>query len=118
MPQRSTTVTGADIVALENVSLSQISIDPKRFLVLKNDSKIILTRSEFLILYLMMSTNGTVHSPADIERFVWGMQSYEKRGSIRTHISNIRKKIGTVSGKEIITAVRGIGYKFEDSLLQ
>lgn len=118
MPQRSSNVTGADIVALDDVSLSHITIDPKRFLVLKNGIKINLTRTEFLILYLMISTNGLIHSAAEIERFVWGMQSPGKKGSIRTHISNIRKKIGPVNGRGIITAVRGIGYKFEDSNLQ
>ena len=38
--------------------------------------------------------------------------------TIDTHISSIRKKIGKVNDKSIITVIKGVGYKLDDSLLE
>jgi DNA-binding response OmpR family regulator len=99
------------------ISIDQITIDPERFIVLKSGVKISLTKTEFLILYLMMSTRGKVQSRKDISLFAWGIQSLDHPRTIDTHISNIRTKIGKVKEKDIITVIKGVGYKLEDSLL-
>jgi len=66
----------------------------------------------------MMSTNGKVHSRKEISRFAWGVESLDHPRTIDTHISNIRMKIGKVKEKDIITVIKGVGYKLEDSLLE
>ncbi len=102
---------------MERISIDQITIDPERFIVLKDGIKISLTKTEFLILYLMMSTKGKIQSRKDISRFAWGLESLDHPRTIDTHISNIRTKIGKVKEKDIITVIKGVGYKLEDSLL-
>lgn len=102
---------------MECISLNQLMIDPDRFIVVKEGKKIRLTKTEFLILYLMMSTKGKINSREDIALFAWGVESLEHPRTIDTHISNIRTKIGKVKDKDIITFIKGVGYKLEEALL-
>jgi DNA-binding response OmpR family regulator len=101
---------------MERIAIKQIIIDPERFIVTKEGSRIVLTKTEFYILYLMMSTKGKIQSRNAISQFAWGMESLDRPRTIDTHISNIRKKIGRVNEKEIITVIKGVGYKLDDSL--
>jgi two-component system alkaline phosphatase synthesis response regulator PhoP len=103
---------------MERIAIKQIIIDPERFVVTKDGSKIVLTKTEFFILYLMMSTKGKIQSRNAISRFAWGQESLDRPRTIDTHISNIRKKIGRVNEKEIITVIKGVGYKLDDSLTE
>ena len=110
-------MTLIQINSMKHISIDEITIDPERFIVLKNELIISLTKTEFLILYLMMSTNGKVHSRKDIACYAWGSEALKNTRTIDTHICNIRKKIGWVKNKEIINVIRGVGYKLDDSLL-
>jgi DNA-binding response OmpR family regulator len=103
------------VTFMKRISIDQVTIDPERFIVLKNNEKIRLTKIEFFILYLMMSTNGKIHSRKEISSFAWGVETLDHPRTIDTHISNIRKKIGKVNEKEIITVIKGVGYKLEDT---
>jgi DNA-binding response OmpR family regulator len=99
------------------LTVKQIVIDPERFYVMNNASKIVLTKTEFYILYLMISTKGKIHSRNDISRYVWGVESLGFPRTIDTHISNIRKKVGKIGNGDIITVVKGVGYKLNDQLV-
>lgn len=110
-------MTPSSVGLMERISIDHVTIDPERFIVLKDKLKINLTKTEFLILYLMMSTKGKIHSRKDISRFAWGLELLNHPRTIDTHISNIRKKVGKVNNKEIITVIKGVGYKLEDSLI-
>ncbi len=104
------------VTGMERISIDRLTIDPERFIVINDDRKITLTKTEFLILYLMMSTHGKIHSRNDISRFAWGSEMLSHPRTIDTHISNIRKKIGRINGREIITVIKGVGYKLDDLL--
>lgn len=110
-------MTLSSFITMEQISINQLTIDPKSFIVLRNEIKISLTKTEFLILYLMMSTKGKIQSRKDISKFAWGSESLDHPRTIDTHISNIRKKIGKFNDKDIITVIKGVGYKLDDSLL-
>ncbi|MDD8017708.1 MAG: winged helix-turn-helix domain-containing protein [Bacteroidota bacterium] len=102
---------------METVQIGILIIDPDRFLVYRNGLGISLTKTEFRILYLLMSTRGKVHSREQISEYVWGKKNLDFPRTIDVHISNIRKKIGRVNEKEVITVLKGVGYKFNDSEL-
>ncbi len=102
---------------LKKIMIDDLVIDPERFFVMKEGEKIKLTKTEFLILYLMMSTKGKIQSRSDIMRFAWGVESLRYPRTVDTHISNIRKKVGKVREREIITVIKGVGYKLDDSLV-
>ena len=102
---------------METIQIGELRIDPERFLVYKNNSPIALTKTEFRILYLMMSTNGKVHSRDSIALYVWGKQQLDFPRTIDVHISNIRKKVGKLHNRDIITVLKGVGYKLNDIMI-
>ncbi len=99
---------------MKTITIGRITIDPERFLVFKNGTPIVLTKTEFYILYLMMSTDGKVHSRQDISKFVWGKEQIDFPRTIDVHISNIRRKIGKVDDHDIIIVYKKVGYKYND----
>ncbi|MFA6469168.1 MAG: winged helix-turn-helix domain-containing protein [Bacteroidota bacterium] len=103
---------------MEQISVKQILIDPERFLVMKEGSKIVLTKKEFYILYLIMSAKGKIQSRNAITRFAWGQDFLERPRTIDTHICNIRRKIGKVNERDVISVIKGVGYKLDDSLAE
>ncbi|MBP9211324.1 MAG: winged helix-turn-helix transcriptional regulator [Bacteroidetes bacterium] len=109
-------MTIAPAGSMKKISLDHLTIDPERFIVIKEDSVIALTKTEFLILYLMMSTKGKIQTRADISRFAWGSEVLENPRTIDTHISNIRKKVGKVKERAVISVIKGVGYKLDDVL--
>jgi len=100
---------------METINIGELTIDPERFVVYNNGVPISLTKTEFRILYLMMSTNGKVHSREQISEFVWGKKIIDFPRTIDVHISNIRKKVGKINDREVITVLKGVGYKLNDA---
>lgn len=106
----------AEQMRMERIATRHLVIDPERFLVTKHGQPVVLTRTEFYILYLMMSSNGKIQSRSAISRFAWGVEALERPRTIDTHISNIRKKIGKVEDRDVITVIKGVGYKLNDAV--
>ncbi len=99
---------------METIHVGNLVIDPERYVVFRNGVSITLTKTEFRILYLMMSTRGKVHSRREIAEYVWGKKELNFPRTIDVHISNIRKKVGRLDNKEVITVLKGVGYKLSD----
>jgi two-component system alkaline phosphatase synthesis response regulator PhoP len=102
---------------MERITCKNIAIDPERFVVVKDGEKISLTKTEFYILYFIMSSRGAIQSRNAISRFAWGQKTLDRPRTIDTHISNIRKKIGKVNEQAVITVKKGVGYYLNDTLL-
>jgi DNA-binding response OmpR family regulator len=93
-----------------------LTIDPSRRVVYKKEQKIILTGTEFNLLWLMASKPGIVFSR---DRLLDELRNRELEPfdrSIDAHISHLRKKIENLpkNPKYIIT-VWGVGYKFQEN---
>ena len=84
-------------------------IDPERYLVIKNDEKIILPKKEFKLLQLLASKPSKVFTREEIFTKVWGTDVIVGDRTIDVHIRKIREKIGL----NIIRTVKGVGYTFE-----
>lgn len=69
------------------------------------------TQREFYILKTMLDTPKKVFSKEALYEAVWKQGYYGEDNTISMHISNIRKKIESVSSEEYISTVWGIGYK-------
>lgn len=83
------------------------------------NEEIPLTRSEFDLLHEMLSCNGAVRTKSTLAgiargsdyRGLTGSRSADERG-IEVHIGNLRRKLPRRQGEaELITTVRGIGYR-------
>lgn len=72
-----------------------------------------LTEVEFSILENLMRTAGSVVERQDLALKVLGRRlSYDDR-SLDVHMSNLRRKLGSVDGsKELIKTIRGTGYLY------
>lgn len=70
-----------------------------------------LTRREFFLLEFMMRHQGTVLSSEDLISAVWLIDEDTSPDAVRTHVKNLRKKLGEHGG--MIETIIGLGYKFK-----
>ena len=75
--------------------------------------EIILTKKEFEVLVLLVSSPGKVFSREDILTSVWTDEVYVLDRTIDVNITRLRKKLGDF-GKNIVTRL-GYGYCFEQA---
>ncbi|MCT4618462.1 MAG: response regulator transcription factor [Marinisporobacter sp.] len=91
----------------------KLLIDAKRRLVLKNNTPINLTPSEYDLLFFLISNPYVTFSRKMIVEKILGHDYNGYERIIDTHIKNIRKKIeNDPKNPKYILTVFGIGYKF------
>jgi two-component system alkaline phosphatase synthesis response regulator PhoP len=79
-----------------------------------NDIPVELTTIEFDVLRTLAENPGIVLSREQILENVWGYDYYGEIRVVDVHVGHIRQKLGS---EDIITTVRGVGYRFEDESL-
>lgn len=91
----------------------KLQIDALKRNVLKEGKEILLTATEFDILFLLAKYPEIVFSHRQIYETVWGEDYFCDEANITAHIGHIRKKIEPDPRNPVyIQTVRGIGYKF------
>ncbi|HWL26574.1 MAG TPA: response regulator transcription factor [Ureibacillus sp.] len=96
--------------------VGDLTLDEATFSIIRNDDVISLTKIEYKILDLLMSTPGRVYTKQQIFENAWDDYYFggEEDNTINVHISKIREKIELNPKKPVyIKTVRGLGYKFE-----
>ncbi len=73
--------------------------------------ELVLTKQEYKILELFLLYPKRVFTKQDIYDYAWGEMYLGEDKTINVHISNIRKKIKSVTEEEYIETVWGIGFK-------
>ncbi len=105
-----------DVIKFEDdkkVVFPGLVIDVEKRNVLKDEEQILLTTTEFEILYLLASHPGRVFTYQQIYEFVWNEEYACEKGSIMSHIQRIRRKIESDHRHpQYIENVRGVGYRF------
>ena len=84
-------------------------IDKEKYQIRKNDEVFILPRKEFELISLLASKPDRVFTRDEIFSNVWGNDVIVGDRTIDVHIRKIREKLGN----DIITTIKGVGYKFE-----
>ena len=74
-----------------------------------------LTRTEYAVLKLLMQNSGQVVTKSLILDRVSEDTPDCMENSLKVHISNLRRKLRAVSGKDYIEAVWGIGFKMKET---
>nr|BAL52742.1 two-component system, OmpR family, alkaline phosphatase synthesis response regulator PhoP [uncultured Chloroflexota bacterium] len=90
----------------------QIDLDGRKVFV--EGEEIDLTPTEFELLKALAQNAGRVMSRERLLEKVWETDYYGELRVVDVHIGHIRQKIGH---PELITTVRGVGYRFEDERL-
>src|ERR1043165_3982975 len=86
-----------------------LEINKTKFTVSYKGEEIILAKKEFELLSLLASKPGRVFLRNEILQRVWGTDVIVGDRTIDVHIRKIRQKTGV----DMITTVKGVGYKFE-----
>lgn len=75
---------------------------------------VVLTPTEFDILYMLASNPGRVFSTEEIFEGVWNEKMFDSNNTVMVHIRRIRGKIELdAKNPQIIKTVWGVGYKIE-----
>lgn len=73
-----------------------------------------LTKTEFLILKLLMEKPGRIYTKQQIYDYAWGEDFIADDNTLMVHISNLRAKIEeNPRTLMMLKTVKGLGYKFE-----
>lgn len=100
------TLNFADIALHTDTHLAEICRDSEPF-----SREIKLTRTEFAILKLLMQNPAQVVTKSLLLERISEDTPDCTETSLKMHISNLRRKLREVSGKDYIEAVWGIGFK-------
>jgi two-component system alkaline phosphatase synthesis response regulator PhoP len=73
-----------------------------------------LTAIEFDLLKALVENRGRVLSRQQLLENVWGGEYFGEQRVVDVHLGHVRQKLGR---EELITTVRGVGYRFDDELL-
>lgn len=93
------------------LSVGQLTLDERSHEVKYNEADIKITKTEYAILKLLMiNQSHTISKTVILERIAVDTPDCTE-DSLKQHISNLRVKLRDVSGKDMIEAVWGIGYK-------
>ncbi len=107
--RRLSSQTGAQTGSI--ITFQRIRIDVGARQVWINDQEIDLTPIEFDLLKTLADHPGIVLSREQLLEKVWGFNYYGEIRVVDVHLGHIRQKLGE---ENLITTVRGIGYRFED----
>lgn len=94
------------------IKYDEIEINLETHEVYVNENEMKLTKSEFAILWLLMSNPNVVYTRSMIFEKIWNDESFADEQAIKVHISNLRSKIKEHTDKKYIETVWGIGFKF------
>lgn len=93
------------------VSSGDISLDTTSLEVRVKETPVKLTKTEYAILKLLIQNENKVLSKNSILDRISLDTPDCTESSLKIHVSNLRKKLRDVSGKDYIEAVWGIGFK-------
>ena len=93
------------------IKVGSISIDTDRHIVIVDGNEVILTTTEFKLLFNLAERLGRVQSRDRLLKDVWGINHMGDTRTVDTHITRLRAKLGE-AGEKIMT-IRGFGYKME-----
>lgn len=98
------------------LSFQDIQLFSDSFTVRVNGTALEFTKQEFKILELLLSHPHKVFSKQEIYDYAWDDIYIGEDKTVNVHISNIRKKLKSVSETEYIETIWGIGFRLKQSL--
>jgi len=94
--------------------VANLSLDPERRAVYREELRIELTPKEFKLLEYLLRNAGSVVSRSMITERVWGYGFESYSNSIDVHVNHLRRKIDRSYDPKLVHTVKGVGYILED----
>jgi DNA-binding response OmpR family regulator len=89
-----------------------LQLDPQAHQATLADRPLHLTRTEFLLLQLLLQHAGRAFSRNDLLDAVWGQDYVEGDRAVDSAVLRLRKKLGAAG--EALETVWGVGYRWQD----
>jgi two-component system alkaline phosphatase synthesis response regulator PhoP len=96
------------------LSFKHVWLDAAARTVSVDDRPVELTAAEFDLLRALAENRGRVLTREQLLEKIWGGEYFGEMRVVDVHVGHIRQKLGR---EDLITTVRGVGYRFEDELL-
>lgn len=103
----------------DELHFNEITIDHQNLTVTIHDKPIELTKKEFDLLVFFITNKNRVLGKQVIAQHLWGDYTDDLANFdfVYQHIKNLRKKICAAGGRDYLSTVYGIGYKFDENAL-
>jgi two-component system alkaline phosphatase synthesis response regulator PhoP len=98
----------AEDITDNKLEIGDLIIDREAYLVYQKGVKVVLAKKEFELLYLLASKPGKVYTREVILKNIWEDSVVVTNRTIDVHIRKVREKLGD----DVISTVKGVGYKF------
>jgi len=96
---------------VNSIAFDHVNIDLSGRHVSVDNNLVDLTTIEFDLLKTLAEHRGMVLSREQLLDKVWGYEFYVDTRVVDVHVGHLRQKLGR---DDLITTVRGVGYRFED----
>lgn len=98
----------------KEIKCFDIALNKDEGIVTKRGKLIELTKTEFLILELLMQNRGRIFTKQQIFNYAWDSGYIADDNTVMVHISNLRAKIeDNPKTPKILKTIKGLGYKIE-----
>ena len=91
-----------------------MTLDPKTFIVKRNDKLIELSSKEFSLLEYLLRNKNTVLNKEQIISHVWDYDSDILPSTIEVHMKHLRDKVDVTGEDSLINTIRGRGYTIRE----
>ena len=99
----------------DDLRVGDLVLSPSKREVFRGARQLILTKTEFDLLELLMSQPGIVVSRDDIYESIWGYDFETNSKSLDVYIGYLRRKTEEGGESRIVFTVRGVGYVVKES---
>lgn len=97
------------------IQTNDLSIDIRKYRVMKNNQEIVLSAIGYEILFLIVQNQGMVITRERMIEFIEEKTgNYIEDNTASVHMKRLREKLGQYQQQEYIETVRGIGYRWKN----
>ena len=108
--RRLSPAASTSVLKVGNLTLNSLSREVKR-----GDRELVLTKTEFDLLELLMQRPNTVVTREQIYESIWGYDFETSSKSLDVYIGYLRRKTEENGESRIVYTVRGVGYTVKES---
>lgn len=100
---------------INSYSFGNVTLNPSQYVLSSDKGSTRLSSKEFQMMEMLISNSNVLISTEKFMENVWGYDSEAEINGVWVYISSLRKKLAEIGANVSIKAVRGLGYKLEET---